>query len=352
MIIIITVSCLVLVGVSYIMLDILSGMVVTPKTPVKEENTEARLVVSIEASEIVSMQVSGDGRFIAYEERGVVDGTVVLNVVASGEGRPSLFSQVVAGDSLSWLGETASLVYEDGGDIFILDTEEGIATNLTSSETVDADPIPSPDGRYILWTSIPGSGGEDEAELWVMDADGSNQDFLAEYQNLPTWDPAGGRIASRQDTAISTMEGSYRHMIQTAVPGREGWTYYGETDGDVRFIWWPLQDELLYISPQSSNGDEAIRGVWYRVETPEGLKRVASTDGLGYEEAYYRFYPARGEERVAYVGEKGLEVMDYGERVIHRYAAIRAETPLAWDESSNVIYFASPQGIYRLELEG
>jgi len=199
---------------------------------------------------------------------------------------------------------------------------------------------------------IAGGEGAEGAEFWVMDADGSNQRFLAEYQDLPTWDPAGGKVASRQAKALSAMEGSYRYTIQTAVPGTQGWSYYGEPDGEVRFIWWPLQDELLYVSPESGGGDEGVRGVWVRVEPPEGLKRVASTDGLSYEEAYYRFYPARGEERVAYVGEKGLEVMDYGERTIYRYAKIKAETPLAWDETRNELYFNTPQGIYRLELEG
>ncbi len=352
MIIVITVSCLVLVGISYIMLDVLSGLVVTPKTPVREISTEAQLIVPVEAGEIIYMQVSGDGRFIAYEERRVADGTVVLNVVASGDGQAASISRQVDGDSLSWLGETSSLAYEDGGDIYLLDVEDGAGTNLTSSEASDADPIPSPDGRYILWTVIPEDVSAEEAELWVMDADGSGQVLLAEFQNLPTWDPAGGKVASRGDTAISETEGSYRHTIQTAVLGREGWSYYGDADGDVRFIWWPLQDELLYISPESGDGDKEVRGVWTRVEPPEGLKRVASTDGLGYEEEYYRFYPARGEERVAYVGEEGLEVMDYAERVIYRYPAIRAEVPLAWDETRNDIYFSTPQGIYRLELEG
>ncbi len=65
-IIVMVAACIVLVGISYLMLDVLSGMVITPKTPVEEVAREGELAVPLEGAEMLSMQVSVDGRFLAY----------------------------------------------------------------------------------------------------------------------------------------------------------------------------------------------------------------------------------------------------------------------------------------------
>lgn len=343
-------SCAILVGISYFMLDILSGMVVTPKTQVKEVTAEGTLSVPLEDTEVRSMQVSGDGRLLAYIG-GQPKGSAVLRVVELGGGLRTAFSGEVDGAKLAWLGDTPYLVYEDGGDIQLLDVAQGASENLTASPAYDGNPIPSPDGRYILWT-ISQQGASESPDFWVMDADGSGKTLLAEAQALAVWDPAGGKVISRHDTALSAADDDYRYFLQIAVPGREGWEYYVECDGEVRFIWWPAQDTVLYLAPIPIKGQDMVKGIWYRAEPPDVLKKVASTDGLGYDEAYYRFYPAREEERLAYVGEKGLEYMDYEERIIYRYPDLGAEAPLAWDEVANELYYTGPEGIYRVALGG
>lgn len=352
LVIVIMASCAILVGISYLMLDIFSGLVVTPKTPVKESDKAGELILPLSGVKVISMQASADGRFLAYVKEGAAGGGMLLNVIEPDADNSASFSLEVRGDSLAWLGDTLYLAYEDGGDIHLLSMEEGTTVDLTASGAFDTDPIPSPDGRYILWTVGGESGGQGEAELWVMEADGSDQAVLAEFQDLPAWDPAGGKVVSRHGTTLTETGDSYRYILQTATPGGGGWEYYTECDGEVRFIWWPLQDEVLYVSPESTSGEDGYRGVWSRVDPPAGLKKVASTDGLGFDQAYYRFYPARGEGRLAYVGEKGLEVMDYEERVIYGYPLLEAETPLAWDEANNELYFVGPEGIYRVSLEG
>jgi len=66
---------------------------------------------------------------------------------------------------------------------------------LTSNNASDGFPVWSPDGRKItFWSNRDGKN-----EIYVMDADGSNQTRLTNnpgrYNELPAWSPDGARIA-------------------------------------------------------------------------------------------------------------------------------------------------------------
>jgi hypothetical protein len=351
-IVVMVASCIVLVGISYLMLDILSGMVVTPKTRVKEMASEGVLFVPIEGGEILSMQVSGNGRLLAYIEMPVSGGSAVLRVAELDSDGRTIFEQEIGGKRLAWLGDTSDLVFEDGGDIHLLEAEAGEQENLTASPAYDSDPIPSPDGRYILWTVSPPAAAGEPSDFWLMQADGADKAFLAEAQALAVWDSSGGRVMSRHKTSISAGEGLYRYFLKTAVPGGQGWEHYADCDGEVSFIWWPSRDTVLYVGPLLVKEQDMVKGVWSRVEQPDRIKKVASTDGLGYSAAYYSFYPSRRDGRLVYVGEKGLEYLDYEERVIYRYPQLEARIPLAWNEVANEIYYVGPEGIYRVGAGG
>ena len=351
-IIVMVVSCAVLVGISYFMLDILSGMVVAPRTPVEEVAGEGELVLPLAGGGVASLQVSGDGRFVAYLQEGEGGADDSLNVCELSDGCSLAFSQAVKGEHIAWLGSGASLLYEDAGDIFLLDVEAGTRRNLTASAELDMEPLPSPDGRRVLWTRAPVGGAAGKPEFWVMDADGSGKAPLAERQDLAAWDPAGEKVISRFRSYPTTLEDTPAYYLQIAVPGGGGWNYYTECEGEVSFIWWPREDEILYLSPLSMRGEDTVRGVWFRVEEPGSLKKVASTDGLGVEEAFYRFYPSREGERMAYVGERGLEYLDYGDRVVRRLTGVEARTPLAWNEAGGEIFYCRPDGIYRVAVGG
>lgn len=345
-------SCIVLVAISYVMLEILSGMVVVPKTEVEERYSPGELAVALEDTEIRSMQLSGDGHFLAFIEgmRGG-EGAVMRVFEVEGEGQ-EVYSQEIEGSKLAWLGYTQYLVFEDQGDIFTLEPVQGTSENLTSSSAYDSDPLPSPDGRYVLWTVSNGASASRGADFWVMAADGSDKKLLAGMQALAAWDPAGGQVISLHNGGNGDMESEYFSLLQTAVPGGGGWGDYVECDNDVEYIWWPTQDTVLCIGPESIKGEQTIKGVWFRVKPPDQVKKVGSTEGLGPEENYYIFYPSRTEQLVAYIGRKGLECFDYKERIIYRYPELGARPPLAWNEIGGELYFVGSDGIYHVELEG
>ena len=343
----------ILVGISYLMLDILSGMVVTPKTPVRENSAQGELVIPIDGGEVDSMQVSANGRFLAYVERGAGLGQTTLKVAKIGEDNPVVFNQEIRGSTLAWLGSSGYLVYEDGGDIYRLDIEEGTQLNLTGAEGYDDDPIPSIDGEYILWTKSPPQAGAGEPEFWTMRSDGSEQEPLAPEADLPAWAPESIELLSRRDKTTTTEDQAGMHFIQRSRPDRSGWDFYTEGEGAVMYIWWPGQEDIYYVSQLYNEEQDEVKGVLFKVdaEDPFEQKKVASTQGLGDDDQYYVFYPSRGGQRLAYVGEKGLEVLDVEERVIDRFTALKAAVPLAWNEAMSDIFYVGTEGIYKVSLE-
>jgi hypothetical protein len=78
------------------------------------------------------------------------------------------------------------------GDIYRLD-DDGLHP-LTSNPAVDWDPAVSPDGRQVAFTSW----RDGQADLWLMNADGSGQRRLTDHpadDYAPTWSPDGHTLA-------------------------------------------------------------------------------------------------------------------------------------------------------------
>jgi hypothetical protein len=354
MVVLMLATAAVLVWISYLMLDILSGMVVTPKTPVKESAARGGLVIPLDGAEVTSMQVSADGMLLAYIERGFDGGETTLKVVETGDEGGEVFSQAVEGTTLAWLGGSGSLVYEDAGDIYRLDMEEGTQLNLTGDGEYDDNPLPAPDGDLILWTRSPQQPGSGNTEFWTMRSDGSEQESLAPVADLPAWSPSGGEVLSRSEKTTSVQDPADGYSVQKTWPGRNRWDFYAEGEGEIMYVWWPGQEDIYYVSKLYIEGQERIKGVLIKVdsEDPFEQKKVASTEGLVSNDENYRFYPSRIGEKLAYVGEKGLEVLDVDDRVITRFIKLDATVPLAWNEAAEEMYYTGPEGIYRISLEG
>ena len=85
-------------------------------------------------------------------------------------------------------------------EIFVMNSDGGDQTRLTSNASPDKCPAWSPDGRQIAF----GSQRDGNFEIYVMNADGSNQTRLTTNTTddiFPSWSPDGKKIAftSRRD---------------------------------------------------------------------------------------------------------------------------------------------------------
>lgn len=332
------------------MLDVLSNMVAVPQTPVQELDNQGEMVVSLPQANLSSMQVSATGRFLAFIQNDDQGTAGTLNIVDISQGMRQAVMQRIQGEQLAWLGTSDDLVYEDHGDIFRLNLPDATGRNLTASEEYDSKPLPSPDGKSVMWTRRPPGEGEAEDEFWLMDSGGGNKRFLAAAAKLPVWDPSGDKILSRRDIAISPSDNTYRYFLDTVYDNGGGWGHYAECDREPLYVWWP-GDSFFYIAPYKTGGGAGTKGVWFRVDGPTSSKRIAATASLGADTSYYRFYPSRKGQLLAYVGEKGLEYLDMLERAIYRFNGVDARLPLAWDEAAGYLYYSGETGIYRVSIQ-
>jgi Tol biopolymer transport system component len=123
-------------------------------------------------------------------------------------------------------GVNGKIAYPRGWEIYVIDPTTGVKTNLTNNSVLDAIPAFSADGKKIAFTS----NRDGDYDIWVMDADGSNQTNLTSNSNATDADPAfssdGSKIAFEShrggDRAIYVMnaaDGSSPTRLTTNING-------------------------------------------------------------------------------------------------------------------------------------
>jgi Tol biopolymer transport system component len=141
---------------------------------------------------------SPDGSKIAY-----TSGWHIYVMDADGSNQTSLCGRTQWRPS--WSPDGRSITYEGGDDIYMTDVDNGKKVNLTNSPGVfDGEPSWSPDGKRIAF----GSMRDGHYEVYVMNADGTNQTRLTNFPDQPeehkgswhwglgpSWSHDGKRIA-------------------------------------------------------------------------------------------------------------------------------------------------------------
>ncbi len=191
-------------------------------------------------------------------QKGDIKETFLSNVDGSGETLLPFRSGV-------WSADSKLLVYHqklsgDNFDIFVYDIETRKIRNLTNSETFDADPSFSPDGKQVVFTSIRDGNGE----ICSIDLDGNNLrrlTFNNRTDNHPAFSPDGTQILftsdreyENADVYLMNADGSNQTKLthfdksnETAGPG--GWSpdgtkiaFFSDRNG---------KDDIYVISAES-----------------------------------------------------------------------------------------------------
>ena len=130
---------------------------------------------------------SPNGTKIAYHSG---DGIAVINPDGN-----SCTAIGVLGQAPAWSPSGRKIAFARGGEVYSVNPDGTGEAQLTSNAAVDDDqPTWSPDGSRIAFHS----NRDGNYELYVMNADGSNQSRLTTNtvrDRFPAWSPDGARIA-------------------------------------------------------------------------------------------------------------------------------------------------------------
>lgn len=192
---------------------------------------------------------SPDGKYIVFtSERDGNTEIYVMNADGSGQTRVTYSPENEHHPQWSPDGERIvfSMMQDDNsGDLFVINTDGSGLTRLTETAKINENyPDWSPNGKLILFSSF----GGDTAGIFVMNADGTNQELImAGPLHYPKWSPDGMYIAfdgepggNKFEIYVMKSDGTGMHQV-TEHPGGNG--EYNKCPS-----WSPDGKSLVYFS--------------------------------------------------------------------------------------------------------
>ena len=162
-------------------------------------------------------------------------------------------------------------------DVFVIETDGTGLAQLTSSPANDRFPAWSPDGSRIAFVS----DRTGIAQIWVMNADGSDQHQLtfdpARKDQVPDWSPDGTMIAYAtldpafgSDIWIMNADGSGQRRV-TNDPARQIGAAWSPDGTQIAFL--NNDDRFVYVVNADGTGQHVVR--------PEGVQFVPAWQPRG-----------------------------------------------------------------------
>ncbi len=192
-------------------------------------------------------------------------------------------SSLTTASGVAEKGRIVYVSYVDGwnGEIYVMNDDGTEQVQLTDHEANDNDPVWSPDGRKIAFSS----DRDDAVHVYVMNADGSNVHRLTNSTDIhevnPAWSPDGKWIvfgAVSTDgygttlQVVNLVSGEIKELVGAnyTTPSFPSWS------PDSKFVWFSSWKDQITV----------MRSDLYTVDIDSGeIKRVTNTgvDGGAYQ---------------------------------------------------------------------
>lgn len=160
---------------------------------------------------------------------------------------------------------------ETSWSVYVFDLAGGNLTRLTKVERVlDGALSWSPDGDKIIFTrSYPIVPGRSH-ELWIMNADGSNQHFSGIYGFQPMWSPDGTRLV------YCALKSGNWEIYTADIDGNNEIRLTTNPATDLNPVWSPDGTRIAFMSERPGNSEVFVMNA-------DGTRPVRLTMNPGYD---------------------------------------------------------------------
>lgn len=133
----------------------------------------------------------------------------VLRIPATGGATQVVFNGTGFAGTPAWSPDGTRIAFHSGFEIYVVSASGGTAIPLTPGAD-GTHPAWSPDGTRIVYEGIP-SGGT-LADIWVMNADGSNKVNITNTPNIDEFQPTWGfKVGAPSQQPVMATARSYEH---------------------------------------------------------------------------------------------------------------------------------------------
>lgn len=210
------------------------------------------------ANPIDAASLGANGKIAFVEENVDTYGTEIYVASPDGANRTQLtrnedfdLSPTFSPDGTKIAFDRAAVM--DQADIWVMHADGSGQTNLTKSPSLtdsEQDPAWSPDGTKIAFASTQNSSNW---QIWVMNADGTGAKRLINDNSVnaakPTWSPDGTKIAFVRETCSSGCSGAAEIYVMNADgTGQKNLTNTA-TVSELTPNWSPNDNKIVYARP-------------------------------------------------------------------------------------------------------